>query len=81
MIHSINSDSDSDSLQCLCLKNSLSQPPCMSGSRVPLSLSLTRNKYLTRIIQSVSFSLVYSLYLWESMYFVGIFEKCETPKS
>lgn len=41
MIHSINSDSDSDSLQCLCLKNSLSQPPCMSGSRVPLSLSLS----------------------------------------
>lgn len=80
MIHSINSDSGSLQYVCALRTRQPSRLACLG------LVFLSRNKYVTRIIQidSLSLSLSFPLFLFAcvgSMCSVGIFEKFQTPKN
>lgn len=82
MIHSINSDSGSLQYVCALRTRQPSRLACLG------LVFLSRNKYVTRIIQIDSLSLSFfafpPLFLFAcvgSMCSVGIFEKFQTPKN
>lgn len=83
MIHSINSDSGSLQYVCALRTRQPSRLACLG------LVFLSRNKYVTRIIQIDSLSLSLSFFAFPPLFLCmcgkyvqcGNFEKCQTPKN